>query len=131
MKRLTHSIKNLLFAGIGFICLILGVIGIILPLLPTTPFLLLAAACFARSSDRFHDWLINHPDLGSIIVNWQQHRAMAPKAKRASTVLIVLSFSISIYFVASITLKIMLILVMVGLLIFIWRTADGPKQNVT
>ncbi len=57
--------------SLGWICVVLGVIGIFLPLLPTTPFILLAAWCFAKSSPRFHHWLISHPKLGPIIHTWQ------------------------------------------------------------
>jgi uncharacterized membrane protein YbaN (DUF454 family) len=63
---------NFIMAALGFICVILGVVGIFLPLLPTTPFLLLAAWLFARSSNRFHTWLMNHPKLGPFILVWQK-----------------------------------------------------------
>jgi uncharacterized membrane protein YbaN (DUF454 family) len=65
----------------GCICLGLGAVGVFLPLLPTTPFLLLAAACFLRSSDRLHTWLLNHPWFGSYIRNYREHRAITLRAK--------------------------------------------------
>ena len=112
----------------GWLSLILGVIGIFLPLLPTTPFLLLTATCFAKSSPRFHGWLMNHPKLGPPIRDWQQYRCIVPATKRLATVLIVLSFSVSAFVVKYLILKVMLITMMCGLLVFIWRTADGPSE---
>lgn len=79
----------------GFVCLGLGLLGIPLPLLPTTPFLLLAAFCFARGSERLHKWLITHPRLGPPIEAWQRERAISRSAKRASMVAIILVFGLS------------------------------------
>jgi len=57
--------------GLGWLCIVLGVIGIFLPILPTTPLILLAAWSFARSSQCFHFWLLNHRSLGPIVHAWQ------------------------------------------------------------
>jgi len=59
----------------------LGVLGVFLPLLPTTPFILLAAYCFARSSKRMHDWLITHSIFGPLIENWRRYGAISRRAK--------------------------------------------------
>ncbi len=80
--------KQRLLAVAGLIALALGILGIFLPLLPTTPFLLLASACFLKSSERLHSWLITHPVLGTYISNYEKHRAITRKAK--ITVLILL-----------------------------------------
>ncbi len=72
----------------------LGIVGVFLPLLPTVPFLLLAAACFARGSERLHVWLMEHPRLGPPIADWHEHGAIRPAAKRAALIAIVLSFTI-------------------------------------
>lgn len=58
---------------VGMVSLVLGAVGIVLPLLPTTPFLLLSAFCFARSSRRLHSYLVNHPVLGEYISNYYNH----------------------------------------------------------
>lgn len=68
----------------GCLAVTLGVIGIFLPLLPTTPFLLLAAACFFRSSPRLYEWLIRHKHMGPYIRNFREHRAIPLKAKIVS-----------------------------------------------
>ncbi|NYH97703.1 YbaN family protein [Cupriavidus plantarum] len=78
--RLVRAVRAL-WVALGVISLVLGVIGIFLPLLPTTPFVLLAAACFARGSRRFHTWLVTHPRFGPTILDWQTHRAIPWRAK--------------------------------------------------
>ncbi|MFN7684795.1 MAG: YbaN family protein [Oligoflexia bacterium] len=65
----------------GFLSLALGVIGIFLPLLPTTPFLLLSAFCFSKGSERWHAWLMRQPHIGPAIDDWNRHGVIRPKAK--------------------------------------------------
>ena len=72
--------KALVFA-LGWISVVLGVIGIFLPVLPTTPFLLLAAACFVRTSPRFYHWLISHPRLGKYVIYYLDGKGIPLKAK--------------------------------------------------
>lgn len=73
--------------ALGLVSTGLGLVGAVLPLVPTTPFLLVAACAFARSSPRLHDWLLHHPQFGSLINNWRQHRAISRRVKIASLVL--------------------------------------------
>ncbi|WP_417525489.1 YbaN family protein [Marinovum sp.] len=72
---------RLFWIVLGCLAIGLGVLGIFLPLLPTTVFLLIAAFCFARSSPRLHDWLVEHPTLGPPIINWREYRAISQRAK--------------------------------------------------
>lgn len=72
---------------LGFIAVGCGIVGAALPLIPTTPFLLLAAWAFAKSSPRFHGWLVNHPRFGPLIVNWQRHGSIDPRSKRMAMAL--------------------------------------------
>lgn len=65
----------------GFVCVALGAIGAVLPVLPTTPFLLLAAACFAKSSERWHQWLLNNRFAGPMIRDWEERRCVTVQTK--------------------------------------------------
>lgn len=89
---------RLLFAGLGTLFMVLGFLGVFLPVLPTTPFLLLAAACYARASRRIFDWLLGHPRFGPLIREWREHRSMPYRAKRTALLLIALSFAVSTTF---------------------------------
>lgn len=86
------SAARALYLGAGLLFVALGAIGAALPLLPTVPFLLLAAFCFARSSERLHRWLLEHPRLGPPIGAWQRHGVISPRAK----VLALTSLAISV-----------------------------------
>ncbi len=70
-----------IFVVAGFMSLALGVVGIFLPLLPTTPFLLLSAFCFSKGSPRWHAWLLSQPHLGPAIADWNRHGVVRPRAK--------------------------------------------------
>lgn len=73
---------RLLWLTLGFAFLGTGLLGVVLPVVPTTPFLLLAAGCFARSSPRLHRWLLHHPTFGPPVRNWEEHGAISRRAKR-------------------------------------------------
>jgi len=81
---------------VGLISLGLGAAGVILPLLPTTPFLLLAAFAFARSSPKLASWLDAHPQFGPLIKNWRDHGAISRRAKIAAMVVILLTPAVSL-----------------------------------
>lgn len=83
----------LLFAG--WICVALAVAGAILPLLPTTPFVLLAAWCFSRSSPRFHQWLLDQRHLGPYLRNWENGQGLTRRAKRRALIMLWLSLAAS------------------------------------
>ena len=87
MKRPAHSLihKNTLirgvFFGLGMVFLALGLIGVVVPGMPTTVFVLLAGYCWARSSKRFYEYLLSHQVFGKMITDWQERRAMPRFAK--------------------------------------------------
>ena len=91
--------KNVLFITLGTISLILGVIGIFLPLLPTTPLAILAAFFYSKGSPRLHAWLLSTRTLGPLIREWENYGIVRPKAKALSVTMIVLLFSFTIFFV--------------------------------
>ncbi|MGL4187698.1 MAG: YbaN family protein [Sphaerotilus sulfidivorans] len=70
-----------LWLSAGLVALLLGVVGIFLPLLPTTPFVLLAAACFSRGSTRCERWLLSHRTFGPMVRDWRRHRAIPRRAR--------------------------------------------------
>ncbi|MCU1725757.1 YbaN family protein [Pseudomonas sp. 7P_10.2_Bac1] len=94
----SRLLRYVLFA-IGWLSVALGVLGIFLPVLPTTPFLLLAAACFARSSPRFYHWLVEHPRLGPWIRDYLDGNGIPLKAKVYAIGLMWLSIGVSCYLV--------------------------------
>jgi uncharacterized membrane protein YbaN (DUF454 family) len=86
------------FIVLGTLFLGLGALGLVLPVLPTTPFVLLAAACYLRASDRLHHRLVQSRTFGPTIVAWQEHGAIPPRAKAIAIALIILTFGFSILF---------------------------------
>ncbi len=82
--------------ALGVVALCLGAVGVVLPLLPTTPFVLLAAFAFAQSSERWHDWLCNHQVFGPIIADWRAHRAIDRRAKIAAVLSMIAVLGISV-----------------------------------
>jgi len=71
------------------LCIVVGALGVVLPLLPTTPFLLVAVFAFARSSARLHAWILAHPKFGPLIDNWHQHGSIDRKSKRIAIIVII------------------------------------------
>ncbi|MDZ8119521.1 YbaN family protein [Pontiella agarivorans] len=96
---------RILYLAAGFILVALATLGIFLPLLPTTPLLLLAAWCFANSSEKYHRWLLEHRIFGSIIRNWQENRCMPRKAKIISVSMILLFGGFSVYRIENLYIK--------------------------
>lgn len=86
------------FAALGTLFLLIGIIGIFTPILPTTPFLLLATGCYARSSRRFYNWLMNHPAFGPLIVEWRTYRSIPWRVKLVAVTTMTLTFGSSIIF---------------------------------
>ena len=113
--------QRIILIIIGWLAIVLGTLGIVLPLLPTTPFMLLAAWCFARSSPRFHHWLLWRSWFGRYIRYWQQHRALPKGAKSRAILFILATFALSLWLVPVLWVRIMLLMMLTILLIFMAR----------
>jgi uncharacterized membrane protein YbaN (DUF454 family) len=113
---------------IGWLSLVLGVIGAALPLLPTVPFLLLAAFCFARSSARVHDWLLNHPRLGPPIADWRDGGAIGRRAKWLASGSIAAAFAVSLIIGVAGWVLAAQAATLCAVSLFIWTRPDGAPR---
>lgn len=113
----------------GWFCFALGFIGAFLPLLPTVPFMLLAAYCFGRGSERFHEWLITHPTFGPPILDWMEHGTISRRSKRAAGVAILLAFVISLILGVRPAILAIQAVVLIGVAIFIFSRREGPRRR--
>jgi uncharacterized membrane protein YbaN (DUF454 family) len=119
--KTVNWVKPLLIVA-GSVFFGLGILGIILPVLPTTPFLLLAAACYARSSQRFYCWLLNNRWFGTYIDNYRRKKGMPLKVKLLTVSLMWITLTLSLVFaVQSLTLRLILIILALGVSIHILR----------
>jgi uncharacterized membrane protein YbaN (DUF454 family) len=118
---------RILWLVLGLASLALAVIGIVLPLLPTVPFLLLAAFFFARSSARLYDWLIAHPLFGPPIRDWRAHGAIRRRVKWLATLSVALVVVGSLAAGAGWQIVATQVLVLTGTLTFVWTRPDGPR----
>lgn len=120
IKKISNRLIRwvLIIAGTFFVGL--GVLGIVLPLLPTTPFFLLAAVCYAKSSKRFYTWLLNNKWFGNYVKNYQEKKGVPLKVKILSISLLWITILFSVVFIVHILLfRIILILIAIGVSIHI------------
>ena len=116
---------RLIWLIFGLISLLLGAIGAFLPLVPTVPFMLLAAFFFSKSSERLHHWLITHPVFGPSIEDWQRNGAITRRIKLYATVSIAAAFGLSLI----LGLKPLILMIqgstLIGVMIFIWSRPEA------
>lgn len=118
-------IYRYLLLFIGCLSILLGLLGIVLPLLPTTPFFILALACFARSSSVFHQKLLTLPYIGDSLTDWEKHRKIDKRRKPQIYLTIIATFFISILILHDrLFLQLFLLLIMFILLLFIRAIAE-------
>lgn len=124
-------IKKYLLIAFGLLFVVLAIIGAVLPVLPTTPFLILALACFSNSSPRFHQMLLNNRWFGSALRQWETSRSISRKSKIKAMILIVVTFALSIGVLHK-AFQLQLVLLAVGsiLLVFMWRIKESEGIKI-
>lgn len=123
------SVKNVVLICLGTLSLILGMVGIIIPVLPTTPFLLLAAFCYLRSSKGLYNWLTHHRIFGNYIVQYMSYKALPRRAKISALIFLWLSLAISIVLIPGLHLRILLLAVGLGVSVHLLMLKTmGPEK---
>lgn len=117
---------------LGCLCVALGVAGAFLPVLPTTPFMLLAAACFARASTRFYNWLLNTRAFGPAILEWRQHHSIPYRIKLIAIAMMAVTLTASIL-VAVKPGWLQALLAVMGIVLAAWMyripSRDAPRPD--
>lgn len=125
----SRAMRLLLWAA-GTLCVVLGVLGLLLPVLPTTPFLLLAAACYARASERFYRWLLNHKVFGATVREWRRHRSIKWRTKLWAIFLMSATLATSIaFFVRPAWLQAALALMGLALAVWLYRVPSRDRPG--
>lgn len=117
------------FLIIGFLALGLGILGMALPVLPTTPFLILAGSMFIRSSDRMANWLLNHNVFGPPIRNYIEHKVVDKRSKFLALTLLWPTILVSALIVDLVWLKILLLLIALGVTLHILSLKTTPEKS--
>ena len=112
MKRISEKVKRILFSVLGTIFLGIGCIGIILPILPTTPFLLLAAACYVRGSERIHRWMMRNRLFGEFIKNYMEGKGIKSRQKVITLAFLwVMIIFTTVYMIENMIVRILLLII--------------------
>ena len=130
VKEMIKKGYEIIFITLGWLCVIVGLIGAFLPILPTTPFLILAAYFFSRGSKKLHTWLLARPKVGPLIRDWEDYGLIGKKAKIYCTASIILLFSLTFFLTNYVIwIKVTLISVAVSILIFICSRPQEINRN--
>lgn len=124
-----HKLLKVIYIIIGSFSLALGTIGIFLPVLPTTPFLLLTAYFYLRSSERLYHWLVNHKVFGKYIHDYIKYRSIPLKTKILALVLLWPSIIVSLYFIPLFPVKVMLVCIASTVTVYIIRLKTRVEQK--
>ena len=115
------------FVILGWLFFVLGIIGALLPVMPTAPFILLSAGCWARSSRRFHFWLVNHKYFGKYVRDWEDYRAVPLYAKWLAAIMMTISTTMMFYRLPAdmIWLAWVMAIVCTGVVIYLFRLPNA------
>ena len=117
--RCVGRTKRAIYVTLGTICVGLGALGVVLPLMPTTVFLLLAAFFYSRSSDRFHAWLMHNRVFGEYVRNYHEGRGMTAKHKARALIMLWATIALSLWLVDSIIPRVALMVVATGVSVYL------------
>ncbi len=127
-SRRARFIRSL-FVVAGTICVGLGALGIVLPVLPTTPFLLLAAACYIRGSERMHQWLLNNRWFGSYIKNYHEGKGISARGKIFSIFSLWIAICISILLINILVMQMTLLIIATAVSVHLIRVPTYRKEK--
>jgi uncharacterized protein len=126
------DIRKAILIFTGTLCVALGVLGMFLPLLPTTVFFLMAAYCYSRSSERFHTWLLTNKWFGPYIANYKSGRGISVRQKISTLLMLWLSIGVSIWLVGGFWVTLILLAIAVGVTAhLVWIKTHRPEISPT
>jgi uncharacterized protein len=129
-KTVTGSLKKAIYIIVGSISLAAGLVGVFLPVIPTTPFILLSAGCFLRSSERLFQWVVSNETLGPTIQNYHEGKGITKNTKIRAIVMMWLTISLSVYFFITNTYLIALLYVIaIGVSVYLFKLPTVKEQD--
>lgn len=127
---MVHVTGKAILVALGWLSLAVGIVGIFLPILPTTPFVILAAFLFSKGSIRLHRWLVTRPYVGPAVVEWESHGVIRMRAKLWATAAVALLFVNTIIFVpVAAWIKVIVAVTGAAVLAFIWTRPSLPPEE--
>jgi len=128
---MTEHFKQVFFLIFGGLFFVIGLIGVVVSILPTTPFMILSAGCFAQSSPRCHKLLLNNRWFGEELRRWECNKTMSRLTKKRATWIIVISFTLSISMLwGHIIWQVILLCLALLLLFFLWRVSEHSQKCI-
>ena len=124
-----ENLKKKIYIFVGFLAVILGIIGVILPGIPTVPFLLVALFCFERSSKKYHDMILNNKYFGKVLRDYYEGRGLTTSVKIKAVLFLSCGMGFSVYRVQHLHLRIMLAVIWLGVTIHIILLKNKPKEK--